>query len=134
MKTYKIALIPGDGIGADVIAAGWRVLQAVARRRDFTLEGETFPWSCDYYLEHGVMMSEDGIATLAEFNAIYLGAVGWPAQVLDSVSLHGLMLPIRKRLNLYVNARPHRLLRGIGGPLRSADVAHRRQQSGQPFL
>lgn len=121
MKTYNIARIPGDGIGVDVVNAAWLVLYAVARRFDFTLSSETFPWSCEYYLEHGVMMPTDGIEQLRPYDAILLGAVGWPARVPDSVSLHGLLLPIRKSFDLYVNARPHRLLKGVEGPLRSTD-------------
>ncbi|MEK1851427.1 MAG: tartrate dehydrogenase [Phyllobacterium sp.] len=121
MKTYNIARIPGDGIGVDVVNAAWLVLDAVAGRFDFTLSSETFPWSCEYYLEHGVMMPTDGIEQLRPFDAILLGAVGWPARVPDSVSLHGLLLPIRKSFDLYVNARPHRLLKGVEGPLRSTD-------------
>lgn len=116
-RTHRIALLPGDGIGADVVAASWSVLQAAAGRFGFALEGTEFPWSCDWYLAHGAMMPADGIATLAAFDAIYLGAVGWPARVPDSVSLHGLLLPIRKAFDLYVNARPHRLLAGVKGPL-----------------
>ena len=119
MTQHRIALIPGDGIGVDVIAAGWSVLEAAARRFGFELAGETFPWSCDHYLHHGTMMPADGIARLRGFSAIYLGAVGWPARVPDSVSLHGLLLPIRKSFDLYVNARPHRLLPGVTGPLRA---------------
>ena len=118
MNAYKIALIPGDGIGVDVIEAGWSVLQAAAARFGFTLAGDTFPWSCDHYLAHGRMMPEDGIARLRGYRAIYLGAVGWPKRVPDSVSLHGLLLPIRKSFDLYANVRPHRLLTGIQGPLR----------------
>lgn len=119
MKSYNIALIPGDGIGVDVIQASWLVLGAAARRFDFELVSKTFPWSCEYYHEHGVMMPADGIEQLHPFDAIFLGAVGWPARVPDSVSLHGLLLPIRKSFDLYVNARPHRLLKGVEGPLRS---------------
>jgi tartrate dehydrogenase/decarboxylase/D-malate dehydrogenase len=119
MKRYNIALIPADGIGPEVLEAGWFVLQAAARKHGFKLTGETFPWSCDYYLQTGAMMPADGIETLRRFDAIYLGAVGWPKKVADSVSLHGLLLPIRKSFDLYINARPHRLLRGIKGPLRA---------------
>ncbi|MDX7950540.1 tartrate dehydrogenase [Lichenihabitans sp. Uapishka_5] len=118
-KHHRIALIPGDGIGGEVIEAGWSVLQAAANRFGFVLTGETFPWSCEHYLRHGRMMPEDGIAQLRAFSAIYLGAVGWPQRVPDSVSLHGLLLPIRKAFDLYVNARPHRLLAGVRGPLRA---------------
>ncbi len=119
MKTYSIALIPGDGIGKSVTDAAWRVIQFAAKRYDFTLEGTSFPWSCEYYRETGVMMPADGIETLRKFDAIYLGAVGWPAEVPDSVSLHGLLLPIRKAFVQYANIRPHRLLPGVTGPLRS---------------
>lgn len=119
MKRYRIALIPGDGIGLDVIDAAWQVLSAAAAKFRFELAGETFDWSCDYYLRTGRMMPENGIETLSEFDAILLGAVGWPDKVPDSVSLHGLLLPIRKAFDLYVNARPHKLLPGIASPLRA---------------
>ncbi|MCX2698094.1 MULTISPECIES: tartrate dehydrogenase [Ochrobactrum] len=119
MTTYSIALIPGDGIGKNVTDAAWQVLQAAAKRTGFTLEGKSFPWSCAYYHETGAMMPADGIETLRKFDAIYLGAVGWPAEVPDSVSLHGLLLPIRKAFVQYANIRPHRLLAGVTGPLRS---------------
>lgn len=119
MTDHRIALIPGDGIGVDVIEAGWSVLEAAARRFGFGLRGDTFPWSCDHHLRHGAMMPADGIDQLRPYAAIYLGAVGWPRKVPDSVSLHGLLLPIRKGFDLYVNARPHRLLAGVRGPLRA---------------
>lgn len=121
MRTYKIALIPGDGIGADVLNAGCQVLQAVAGRYGFVLQGEAFPWSCDWYLQHGKMMPDDGLKTLSQFDAIYLGAVGWPDRVPDSISLHGLLLSIRRHFDLYANIRPHRLLKGVKGPLRAGD-------------
>ncbi len=119
MTTYKLALIPGDGIGVDVTDATMKVIAAAASRFGFALETETFPWSCEYYLETGAMMPADGIETLRRFDAIYLGAVGWPATVPDAVSLHGLLLPIRKAFNQYANIRPHRLLPGVEGPLKS---------------
>ena len=118
MKTYNLALIPGDGIGIDVTDAAMEVLTAAARGR-FAVRTTAFPWSCAYYLEHGAMMPEDGIETLRGFDAIFLGAVGWPATVPDSVSLHGLLLPIRKAFNQYANIRPHRLLAGVEGPLKA---------------
>ncbi|MCB8840360.1 tartrate dehydrogenase [Aurantimonas sp. VKM B-3413] len=118
MKSYRIALIPGDGIGPDVVAAAWQVAEAVAAKERFALEGTGFPWSCDHYLETGTMMPDDGIETLRGFDAILLGAVGWPASVPDSVSLHGLLLPIRKAFVQYANVRPHRLLPGVEGPLK----------------
>lgn len=119
MKTHKIALIPGDGIGRDVVDAAWSVLQTVAKTSGFALSGTEFPWSCAFYKETGRMMPEDGIETLRAFDAILLGAVGWPAEVPDSVSLHGLLLPIRKAFVQYANIRPHRLLPGVQGPLKA---------------
>lgn len=119
MKTHRIALIPGDGIGGDVIAAAWSVLQKAAGAAGFVLESTEFPWSCAFYKETGAMMPQDGIETLRSFDAILLGAVGWPQQVPDSVSLHGLLLPIRKSFVQYANIRPHRLLPGVQGPLRA---------------
>ncbi len=120
MKTYKIALIPGDGIGRDMTAAAWSVLQKAAGAGSFTLDGTEFPWSCAFYKETGTMMPADGIEALRGFDAILLGAVGWPAEVPDSVSLHGLLLPIRKNFVQYANIRPHRLLPGVQGPLKAA--------------
>ena len=119
MKSYSIALIPGDGIGSDVTAAAWTVLEAAAKQSGFTLTATQFAWSCKFYKETGRMMPEDGIETLRSFDAILLGAVGWPAEVPDSVSLHGLLLPIRKAFVQYANIRPHRLLPGVTGPLRA---------------
>jgi len=121
MKSYQVAVIPGDGIGVDVTDAAWQVLQHTAKTFDFSLDGERFPWSCEYYLEHGEMMPKDGIDRLRDFDAILLGAVGWPEKVADSVSLHGLLLPIRKQFDLFANVRPHRLLPGVEGPLRKGD-------------
>jgi tartrate dehydrogenase/decarboxylase / D-malate dehydrogenase len=119
MRNYSIAVIPGDGIGKDVIDVG---LAAMRRAQevcgDFEIEFETFPWSCAHYLEYGQMMPENAIDTLRQFDAIYLGAVGFPSLVPDHISLWGLLLPIRKEFDLYVNQRPARLLPGLAGPLR----------------
>ncbi|MFT3691074.1 tartrate dehydrogenase [Paenirhodobacter sp.] len=115
--THKIALIPGDGIGIPVTEAAIAVAKAAGAALDCT----TLPWSCDTYLQTGRMMPEDGIETLRGFDAIFLGAVGWPAKVPDSVSLHGLLLPIRKAFVQYANIRPHRLLPGVEGPLKTRD-------------
>ena len=117
MTTHKIAVIPGDGIGTAVTEAAIAVARAAGAELDCT----SFPWSCDYYLQNGRMMPEDGIETLRGFDAIYLGAVGWPAKVPDAVSLHGLLLPIRKAFVQYANIRPHRLLAGVEGPLKARD-------------
>jgi tartrate dehydrogenase/decarboxylase/D-malate dehydrogenase len=121
MKSYNIALIPADGIGPQVIDASWAVLSKIADQSGFGLAGTTFPWSCEYYRETGMMMPTDGIETLRSFDAILLGSVGWPAQVPDSVSLHGLLLTIRKAFDQYANVRPHRLLPGVNGPLKATD-------------
>lgn len=115
--TNRIALIPGDGIGVSVTEAAVSVLTASGA----AVETVSFPWSCDYYLQNGRMMPEDGIEKLRDFDAIFLGAVGWPARVPDSVSLHGLLLPIRKAFVQYANIRPHRLLAGVEGPLKTRD-------------
>lgn len=118
MRTHRIAVIPGDGIGKSVTEAALRVLQAIGLREGFSLEATHFPWSCDFYRQTGAMMPPDGIEILRGFDAILLGAVGWPSEVPDSVSLHGLLLPIRKAFGQYANVRPHRLLPGVKGPLR----------------
>jgi tartrate dehydrogenase/decarboxylase/D-malate dehydrogenase len=124
VRNYQIALLPGDGIGQDVIAEGVKVLRAAQQVSGaFSLEFEQFPWSCAYYLEHGRMMPADGLKTLEAFDAIYLGAVGFPALVPDHVSLWGLLLPIRQAFDLYVNLRPCRLLPGTEGPLRGKGSA-----------
>lgn len=119
MAHHKIALIPGDGIGPDVTRTAWEVLTRAATQEGATLDGTWFDWSCETWTKTGRMMPEDGIETLRGFDAILLGAVGWPATVSDSVSLHGLLLPIRKAFVQYANIRPHRLLPGVTGPLRA---------------
>ncbi len=119
MATHRIAVIPGDGIGPDVTRAAWEVLTRAAALEGSALEGRWFDWSCETWVKTGRMMPEDGIETLRGHDAILLGAVGWPATVPDSVSLHGLLLPIRKAFVQYANIRPHRLLPGVTGPLRA---------------
>jgi tartrate dehydrogenase/decarboxylase/D-malate dehydrogenase len=113
---YRIALVPGDGIGNEVIPEGARVLQKLAGAFGFTIEFIEFPYSCAYYLKHSVMMPENGIESLRTFDAIYLGAVGHPS-VPDHISLWGLLIPIRRSFDQYVNLRPVRLLKGIKSPL-----------------
>ena len=113
---YNIALIPGDGIGKEVIPAAVRVLDSLSKRHDFEMTYTEFPFSCEYYLKTGEMMPEDGIDKLRNFDAIFLGAVGDP-EVPDHVSLWGLLLPIRRGMQQYVNVRPVRLLPGIASPL-----------------
>ena len=117
---YKIALIPGDGIGREVIPEGVRVLDVLASKFNFTVSCKEFPFSCEYYHEHGKMMPEDGLEQLRPFDAILLGAVGDPA-VPDHVSLWELLLPIRRRFDQYVNLRPVRLLKGVSSPLANRD-------------
>ncbi len=116
MKTYRLAVIPGDGIGQEVIPEGMKVLRAAADRFSFRFEPTEFPWGCEHYLRCGVMMPEDGLVRLQGFDAIYLGAIGDP-RVPDHISLWGLLLRIRKSFDLYANVRPIRLLDGIASPL-----------------
>jgi tartrate dehydrogenase/decarboxylase / D-malate dehydrogenase len=113
---FKIALIPGDGIGEEVVPEGVRVLEFLSSRFHFELEYEEFPYSCVYYLKHGVMMPPDGLERLKAFDTILLGAVGDPT-VPDHVSLWGLLMPLRRGFDQYVNMRPVRLLKGVASPL-----------------
>jgi tartrate dehydrogenase/decarboxylase/D-malate dehydrogenase len=108
----RVAVIAGDGVGKEVIPVGMDVVSAVVPAVDF----EPLPWGCEFYERSGRMMPEDGLETLAEFDAIYLGAIGWPT-VPDHLSLWGLLLPIRKTFEQYVNVRPVRLLPGLRTPL-----------------
>jgi tartrate dehydrogenase/decarboxylase/D-malate dehydrogenase len=118
MKQYKIAVIPGDGVGKELAPEGVRVLDAAASVcGSFRLGYEYFPWGCEYWLEHKRMMPENGLALLKPFDAIYFGAVGYPALVPDDVSLHGLLLEIRLGFEQYVCLRPSSLLPGVASPL-----------------
>ncbi len=118
MKVFKIASIPGDGIGPEVLEQGIRVLERVAELEGgFSFSFTHFPWGCEYYLKHNKMMDEDGMAQLAQHDAIYLGAVGFPG-VPDHISLWGLLLKIRKGFDQYVNLRPVQLLKGAPCPLK----------------
>lgn len=117
MVKYKIACIPGDGIGKEVMPEGTRVLDAVAARFGIEIEWKTFHWSCETYLELGRMMPEDGLDKLREYDAIYLGAVGFP-DVPDHISLWGLLIPIRREMQQYINVRPVKLPKGMSSPLR----------------
>ena len=117
MKEYKIAVIAGDGIGPDVLAEGIRILETVASQDgSFRFVFTYLPWGCEYYLREGRMMPEDGLEQLRQFDAIYLGAVGFPG-VPDHISLRDLLLVIRKGFDQYVNVRPVRLLKGAPCPL-----------------
>jgi tartrate dehydrogenase/decarboxylase/D-malate dehydrogenase len=118
MKTYKIAAIPGDGIGPEVIDAGLEVLDALARREStFELQVERFPWGSDYYKKTGRMMPEDGLERLKASDAIYFGAVG-SQDVPDHITLWGLRLAICQGFDQYANVRPTRVLPGIEPPLK----------------
>ncbi|MEW6666314.1 MAG: tartrate dehydrogenase [Thermodesulfobacteriota bacterium] len=114
---HKIAVIMGDGIGKEVVPEGMRVLDAVSEQFGFRIEWELFPWSCEYYAKKGEMMPANGLEILRGFEAIFLGAVGYPG-VPDDVSIWGLLLPIRKGFQQYVNLRPVRMFKGIPCPLR----------------
>ncbi|MDI9221217.1 tartrate dehydrogenase [Pantoea sp. EA-12] len=119
MRNYKIAAIPADGIGPEVISAGVEVLQALTRHDEqLQFDVQTFDWGSDYYKKHGVMMPEDGLNTLKKFDAIYFGAVGAP-DVPDHITLWGLRLPICQGFDQYANVRPTKILPGVTSPLRN---------------
>jgi tartrate dehydrogenase/decarboxylase/D-malate dehydrogenase len=115
MKSYRIALLPGDGIGTEVVPAAVQVLDAAAQ--EFALSYESFDWGCEYYLRHRRMMPDDGLEMLRQFDAILLGAIGHPT-VPDHISLRDLLLRIRFEFDLYVNLRPVEILPGLDPPLR----------------
>ncbi|MEO1703194.1 MAG: tartrate dehydrogenase [Pseudomonadota bacterium] len=122
MKTFKIAAIPADGIGPEVIDAGTAVLAALAERQgNVDYKVTTFDWGSDYYKQHGVMMPEDGLETLKPFDAIFFGAVGAP-DVPDHITLWGLRLPICQGFDQYANVRPTKIIPGVTSPLRDVDV------------
>ncbi len=120
-RTFRIAVIPGDGIGQEVVPEGLRVLDRLAARSGggIAFTYESFPWGCEYYLKTGRMMDPDGLERLSAFDAIYFGAVGWPG-VPDHISLWGLRLAICQGFDQYVCQRPVQLLPGITSPLRNA--------------
>jgi tartrate dehydrogenase/decarboxylase/D-malate dehydrogenase len=117
MKTYRIAAIPGDGIGKEVIPAGQRVMAAIAASSGFAFEFENFDWGGDYYRRHGVMMPEDGLDALHDKDAILFGSAGDP-DIPDHITLWGLRLKICQGFDQYANVRPTRILPGIESPLR----------------
>src|SRR5258708_272506 len=118
MKMFNIAVIAGDGIGKEVVPEGIRVLDAAGKRFGFQFQWHAFDWSCETYVQTGKMMPPDGLQQLRPFDAIFLGAVGYPG-VPDHVSLWGLLIPIRRVFEQYVNLRPVRLLDGIETPLKN---------------
>ncbi len=121
-RSFKIAAIPADGVGQEVVAAGREVLDALVADSagGFGFDWQEFGWGCDYYARTGRMMAEDGLETLKDFDAIYFGAVGWPS-VPDHVSLWGLRLAICQNFDQWANVRPVRFLPGVRSPLRKAD-------------
>lgn len=116
MKSYRIAVIAGDGIGKEVTPAGIEILKVASTQGGFACEFTELPWGCDFYLRTGRMMDADAFERLMVFDAIYLGAIGDP-RVSDAISARELLLPLRQRLRQYVNLRPMRLLPGITSPL-----------------
>lgn len=124
MKTYKIALLPGDGIGKEVIPEGMKVLREISRiQGTFKLETETFPWGSDFYLKNGQMMPDNALATLSQFDAIYLGAIGHP-DVPDHIGVGQVVFKIRQGFNQYINLRPIKLLPGVECPLKNKGHEH----------
>src|SRR3982751_4977483 len=117
-KTYRIAVIPGDGIGKEVMPEGLRVLEAAAKRHRVDVHFDHFDFaSYDYYEKHGQMMPDDWKAQIGKHDAIYFGAVGWPAKIPDHVSLWGSLIKFRREFDQYVNLRPVRLMPGVPSPL-----------------
>ncbi|MCB5910026.1 tartrate dehydrogenase [Streptomyces pinistramenti] len=119
MTHHPIALIPGDGIGAEVLPPARQVLDAVGARHGFGFSYTSYDWSCERYVREGAMMPDDGLDRLRDKEAILLGAVGYPG-VPDHVSLWGLLIPIRRSFRQYVNLRPIRVFEGVDSPLRAA--------------
>ena len=118
MVQYRIAVIPGDGIGKEVVPEGVRVLEAAGRKHNIGLTWDTFSWSCETYLKTGTMMPADGIERLRGYDGIFFGAVGFPG-VPDHISLWGLLIPIRRQMQQYVNLRPVRMMNGMTSPLKN---------------
>src|SRR5215217_3738045 len=117
-KNYRIAVIPGDGIGQEVVPEGIRVLEAAGKKFGFELKQDWFDFaSCDYYLQHGRMMPEDWKERIGEHDAIFFGAVGWPEKVPDHISLWGSLILWRREFDQYINLRPVRLMPGVPCPL-----------------
>ena len=115
-RTYRIAAIPGDGIGKETVPEGLRVLEAAATRFGFALKTTDYDWSCDRFVREGAMMPADGLDQLREHDAVFLGAVGWPG-VPDHVSLWGLLIPIRRGFDQYASVRPCKMMPGMRTPL-----------------
>src|SRR3954465_10893849 len=117
MKQFRIAVIPGDGIGKEVMPEGLRALEAAGRKFDIQWKFDEFDWSCEYYQKHGTMMPDDALERVRKHDAVFFGAAGWPATVPDHISLWGLLIPFRRNFQQYVNLRPVRLMPGVKCPL-----------------
>ncbi len=116
MNTYNISLIPGDGIGKEVVPEGVRVLETIGKKFNIQFKWQEFDWSCETFKRTGRMMPEDGLDKIKGSDAVYLGAVGYPG-VPDHISLWGLLIPIRRKFHQYINLRPVRLFEGVVSPL-----------------
>ena len=126
MKTHRIAVIAGDGIGQEVMPEGLRVLQAVARRFGIGLQFDHFDFACwDYYRQHGRMLPEDWKQQIGTHDAIYFGAVGWPDKIPDHISLWESLLLFRREFDQYINLRPARLMPGVTAPVVRRDGSPR---------
>ncbi|WP_031469127.1 tartrate dehydrogenase [Sciscionella sediminilitoris] len=122
MTEYRIASIPGDGIGKEVVPLGELVLRTAAERYGFTLRFDRFDFaSCDYYLEHGSMLPEDWKDRIGSHDALFFGAVGWPETVPDHVSLWGSLVQFRREFDQYVSLRPVKLMPGVRAPVNTAE-------------
>jgi len=117
MKTYKIAVIPGDGIGVEVVKSSIEVLKSLEKNKDYELDFHEFDWSSEYYFKNGIMMPQDGVDQLKSFDAIFLGAVGHP-EIQDHITLNGLLLPIRRAFDQFACVRPSVLYPGVNTPLK----------------
>lgn len=117
MKTYKIAVIPGDGIGVEVVNSSMEVLKALEKNMNYNLDFQVFDWSSEYYFKNGIMMPKDGIKQLESYDAIFLGAVGHP-EIQDHITLNGLLLPIRRAFDQFACVRPSVLYPGVNTPLK----------------
>ena len=116
-RSYRVAVIPGDGIGKEVVPEGLRALETAGRRFKIGFDWDELPWSCDYYARHGRMMPEDWFERIRRHDAMFFGAIGWPASVPDHVSLWGSLIQWRRGFDQYVNLRPCRLMPGVPSPL-----------------
>ena len=119
MKNYKIAVIPGDGIGVEVVKSSIEVLKSLEKNKGYKLDFHEFDWSSEYYFKNGIMMPQDGIEQLKSFDAIFLGAVGHP-EIQDHITLNGLLLPIRRAFDQFACVRPSVLYPGVNTPLKFA--------------